>query len=211
MSSIPARCHQPKAFSIPQQFLAEISSSESGPPKFTGTGESISIKGHISSAYAQMMHGILRETSLRLEVSCVVDLSRASKALDQMTSRQCHLDITLFGPVDLFDEIGSYFEGYEVYLQDPLQNGKQDFRYCNPHRLSSQDISSCPFLSDFLVQNSQHTGFEEVSQKPDLLDVLSSHDELDEHPQPRAIRTNLKRLAQRLKWYLRISYSLRMP
>lgn len=208
MSGIPAKCHRLKALSIPQQFVAEVNSSSSGPPKFTGTGESMDIQGRISSAYAKMMHGILGETSLRLEVSCVVDLAQASKACDQVSSqRQCHLDITLFGPVDLFDEIGSYLEGYEVYLQDPIQNCKQDFRYCNPHRLSSEDVSSCPFLSDFLAQNSQPIGLKTISHKPDLLDVLSSHAELNEHPQPRAIRTNLKRLALRPMWYLRMTYS----
>jgi len=33
------------------------------------------------------------------------------------------LNITLYGPFNLFEEIGSYFEGYEAYLQDPLQSG----------------------------------------------------------------------------------------
>lgn len=167
----------------------------------------MNIKGRISSDFAQMLHGVLGEASMRLEVSCIVEVDRHSKTADQMTSqRQCHLDITLYGPVDLFDEIGTYFEGYGVYLQDPLQIGEQDFKYCNPHRLSSQDLSSCRFLSDFLVRNSHVAGFEEMAQKPDLLDILSSHDELDEHPQPRAIQTSLKRFVQYPKWHLRIPF-----
>lgn len=198
MSGIPARCHRLDALSIPQQFLAEISSQES----FTGKGKSIDIKGRISSDYSHMLHGVLGETSLRLEVSCVVELDRPSKALDQMSSqRQCHLDITLYGPVDLFDEIGSFFEGYEVYLQDPLQSGDHDMRYCNPHRLSSQGLSSCPLLSNFLGRTSHLVGFKAMAHKPDLLDVLSTHDEIEEHPQPRAIQTTLKRSAQGSEWF----------
>lgn len=198
VSGIPAKCHRLDALRIPQQFRAEITSQEN----FTERGESINIKGRISSDFAQMIHGVLGETSLQLEVSCIVEADRPSKALDQMSSqRQCHLDITLYGPIDLFDEIGTYFDGYGVYLQDPLQIGDHDFRYCNPHRLSSHDLSSCRFLSDFLVRNSHVARFEEMAQKPDLLDMLSSHDQLDEHPQPRAIRTSLKRSVQGPKWY----------
>jgi SWI/SNF-related matrix-associated actin-dependent regulator of chromatin subfamily A3 len=207
VSNIPARCHRLKSPSIPPQFPADISSQDDGSPTFSGIGDSIDVKGHISNDYAQMIHGVLEETSLRFVVLCVVELDRPSKAPEQRCSqRQCHLEITLYGPLELFDEIGSYFESYEVCLQDPVSSGNcsEDVRYCNPHRLLCQDLSSCPLLSDFLAQCPHIAGFEAIAQKPDLLDVLSSHDELEEHPQPRAIQTSLKRLVQgpRTKWLL---------
>lgn len=194
---MPARCYRLKSLGIPQQFLVEIIPSKDGPPTFTGTGDSIDVKGRITSEYAQLINGILEEASLRLEVSCAVESDRTSKAPGQMSSqRRCLLNLILYGPVELFEEIGSYFEGYEIFLQDPVQNGEQDLRYCNPHRLSSQDISSCPLLSEFLLRTSQHAGFESIAQKPDLFDALSTHNELEEHPQPRAVQTILKRFVR---------------
>lgn len=132
-----------------------------------------------------------------------MDSEGPSKALDRMFSqRPSLLNLTVYGPLMLFEEIGSYFEEYEVYLQDPVQVGEEDVRYCNPHRLSSEDLASCPLLSEFLARISHVVGFEAMSQEPDLLDILSSHAELDEHPQPQAIRTSLKRCDHKTTYML---------
>lgn len=191
MSHISAKCNRVNsATSIPDQFLVEITSSDG----FVAKDQGLDVRGRISGEHAQMLYAVLEETSLRLEVSCTMNIEGPSKAVDRVFfQRPCLLNMTMFGPLLLFDKIGSFFEEYEVYLQDPLQLGEHDGRYCNPHRLSSSDLASCPLLSEFLAQSSHITRFEAVSQQPDLLDILSSHTELDEHPQPQAIGTSLKR------------------
>lgn len=175
---------------IPESFLAQITASDT----FTAKEDGLDVKGRISSEHVQMLHAVLEETSLKLEVFCTLKSEGPSKATHRVFYQQpCLLNITVYGPLTLFDEIGTFFEEYEVYLQDPLQLGQQDDRYCNPHRLSSVDKASCPLLSEFLAQSSHPIGFEEISRQPDLLEILSGHTDLDEHPQPEDIETNLKK------------------
>lgn len=99
--------------------------------------------------------------------------------------------------MDLFGEIGSWFEEYDICLQDPDQLGVLDVKYCNPHRLFFCNLADCHLLSEQLKSNMSTTRYEEIVAQPDLLDILSSHSDLEEAPQPTAIQTILKRYAPR--------------
>lgn len=152
------------------------------------------IQGWIVSDQAQMIQGLLDEPSLHLEILCSVDSEPAPKDTGRVFKKySCTLNITVYGPLELFDEIGAFFQEYEFYLQDPGQVGERDVPYCNPHRLSSDNLTTCLSLSEFLRQNSKLVGFEDILGQPDLLDILSSHADLEEAPQPTVIRTTLKR------------------
>lgn len=106
----------------------------------------------------------------------------------------CALTITLYGPVDMFEEIGEWAQDYDIYLQDPLAYHR-DVRYYNPHKLASSDLGNCPMLSDFIAARSKPLQMQELPQLPDILQCISSHIDLKETPTPLAVRTDLKRWA----------------
>ncbi|RMJ17029.1 hypothetical protein CDV36_003298 [Fusarium kuroshium] len=148
------------------------------------------ICGSILSEHGQMIQGLLDEETLDLHVFCTIEDSSQQKT--RSTPLQCTLEITVYGPLELFDEIGTWFEDYQVYLQDP-RDCHIDARYCNPHRLSSDDLPSCPFLSEVISKGSKTLHLENMPQQEDLLDMLGGHDDLEETEQPQAINGSLRR------------------
>lgn len=102
------------------------------------------------------------------------------------------LSITIFGPLELFEEIGSFFQEHNVYLQDPLQCDRH-VRYCNPHRLSSMDLERCIWTSDLGKITTQLFEVTSTVPIPEILDVIASTQELPEAEQPQSIRTALAR------------------
>lgn len=155
-------------------------------------------RGSVSSDQRQMIQGLLGDALLVLEVSCKPDSEIAIRKMDRVLKRRkCSICITIFGPMDLFGEIGSWFEEYDICLQDPDQLGVLDVKYCNPHRPFFCNLADCHLLSEQLKSNMSTTRYEEIVAQPDLLDILSSHSDLEEAAQPTAIQTILKRYAPR--------------
>lgn len=151
------------------------------------------MQGIILSEHGLMIQGLLDETALNLYTSCVPDGELSARKSSRSPGQFfCALDITVYGPMELFEQIGIYFQEYGTYLQDP-QTCHMDVRYCNPHRLSSDDFNSCPMLSEFISQTNTSSYLHDITQGPDLLDILSSNADLEETPQPRAIRATLQR------------------
>lgn len=168
----------------------EILSSES----FAAKDQNLQIRGKILPEHGQIIQGLLDETALELEVSGIFDAADPStKDGNVFVQRQCSLAITIYGPADLFEEIGTWFQEYNIYLQDPTHAERQNARYYNPHRLSVEDLNSCPLISEFLTQNSKLVGFEEVGDHLDFLDILSTHADLPETQQPSAVCTRLEK------------------
>jgi SWI/SNF-related matrix-associated actin-dependent regulator of chromatin subfamily A3 len=65
-----------------------------------------------------MVHGLVEEPTLQLYTCCTLGpdpSDRRSATLNTQVS--CKLDVTVYGPVDLFDTIGDWFQSYDVYLQ----------------------------------------------------------------------------------------------
>ena len=154
------------------------------------------INGVVATEHRQMIHGLLDEETLELHVFCNVNPESLARKLDRKaTQLSCLLCITVYGRFELCGEIGSWFDDYEFYLQDPLVCHR-DVRYCNPQRLSSDSLESCdscPLLSQVVAQSSKGVHLEDIAQRPELLDILSSHAELEETPQPAVILSILKR------------------
>lgn len=142
-----------------------------------------------------MIQSLLEESNIQLFAMCKLDseltVGKPSRVASQLF-RPCTLDITIYGPEDLFEDIGPWFQEYGLYLQD-VRHAHLDTKYCNPHKLSVDDIDSCPMVSDVVRQSSKSLLLENVPNRPDLLDLLSNGNELEETQQPAVICTALKK------------------
>lgn len=188
ISGISGRCETPKSSEKLSSFPVAINSSEN----FSAVGDP-QVKGRILSEHAQMVQGLLDESSLKLHVSCVpTDNMSTKKPAQNSTLFPCDLEITVYGDPDLFEQIGIWFQAYGVYLQDP-RVCHHDVKYCNPHRLSSDDFESCPLLSQAILHAVKLSSFQGITDGPDLLDILSSNVELEEAAQPSLVQTVLQR------------------
>ncbi|KAL6352222.1 hypothetical protein LRP88_14427 [Fusarium phalaenopsidis] len=166
-------------------------------PKFI-SNEHPEVSGQVLSEHGQMIQGLLEDETLDLYISCTIPDSQSS-AQHKMRSTplQCTLDITVYGPPDLFDEIGEWFEEYQVYLQDPREC-HIDAKYYNPHRLSSDDFASCDLVSEVVSRGSKILHLESIPQQKDLLDDLDSQDDLEEARQPTVIKRSLRNFLNRI-------------
>lgn len=141
---------------------------------------------------------LLDESDIKLGVICLkgpYSLSHGGRQKALKYLRQalfCTLSITIFGPLNMFEEIGSFFQEHEVYLQDPLQCDRH-VRYCNPHRLSSKDLERCIWTSDLGKTTTHLVELTSIVPTPELLDAITIAQDLPEADQPRAIRTVLAR------------------
>ena len=145
-----------------------------------------------------MIHGLLDDKALTLFASCSIDTDASHRrSAVSYSQASCSLYITVYGPVELFDEIGEWFQGYNVYLQDP-QSCDLDVRYCNPQRLSSSDLKVCPYVSHVVSLGSGLVQFQEIDEQPDLLDIISGQDDLEEATVPKVIRAVLHKSATQL-------------
>ncbi|KAL7928886.1 SNF2 family N-terminal domain-containing protein [Trichoderma chlorosporum] len=187
ISGISGRCDNPPAGKSPPIYDVLLNSSAS----FTAI-DNPRMKGMILSDHGQMIQGLLDESAIKLYTSCSLhdepSVRKSSKGLSQLS---CVLDITVYGPWELFEQIGIWFQEYGVYLQDP-RICHADAKYCNPHRLSSDGFDSCLMLSQVVSHTNISSYFQNITDGPDLLDILSSNVELEETQQPKAIRATLQ-------------------
>ncbi|KAH7232564.1 SNF2 family N-terminal domain-containing protein [Fusarium solani] len=69
------------------------------------------ISGHIFSEHGQMIQGLLDEETLNLYVSCTIQDSQGSSHQKTRSALlQCTLEITVYGPLELFGEIGTWHQ-----------------------------------------------------------------------------------------------------
>lgn len=173
-----------------RDFAVEITSSDTFVSKDTIMG----IQGRIPPEHGQMIQCLLDETDLTLQAICHIDGHSELPEPDRVFVQQPgSLSIAVFGPFELFEEIGTWFQEYSVYLQDPVNVERQDMKYCNPHRLSADDFESCLLVSDMMSSDSGRAKLEEIADRPGFLDILSTRAVLAESPQPTAVRTDLKK------------------
>ena len=181
-------CRQPSSSSHPVRLHTTSEFSSSSDTEFSGT---------IPNQHTQLLQALLDEASLTLQVTCMF----GDRKVENRKTRiylpcivPCSLLIILYGPAYLYEELGDFFQDYDIYLQDP-RGCNLDVRYCNPHRLSSVDLASCPMTSELGLQGAAFGAFnlEEAPRQPDLLAILDSQGDLPEAPQPDAIQTPLER------------------
>ncbi|KAI1093509.1 SNF2 family N-terminal domain-containing protein [Rostrohypoxylon terebratum] len=188
VSQISGTCEQLGTNEILPEFQVQLDSSD----RF-GIKLNDKINGRIESTHSQMVQGLLDEPTLNLHVNCVMKtLPGKSKSFRNSKLIPCTLEITVYGPMDLYDEIGSWFQEYEIYLQDPRMC-YLDVRYYNPQRLSSENFESCPLVSEVVEKASSLVPLQLIAKTTEMLDVLSHNEDLEETPQPETVKATLKR------------------
>ncbi|KAJ8128622.1 hypothetical protein O1611_g5012 [Lasiodiplodia mahajangana] len=169
---------------LPPSFQVQLDSSS----RFTSK-EYHFVRGRIPTENAQLLEDMMAEPSLDLRIICTIEAKPTGKKKGRTQMMwPCTLDITVYGPFELFDDLGNWFQEYEVHLQDP-RVCHLDAKYCNPQRLSS--VRPWPLVSEIVSQRLILAPIE-IPESSDFLDILSSHIDLEETPQPLAIRTSLK-------------------
>lgn len=153
------------------------------------------LRGRIPNEHGELLQAILDEKSIRIQVTCVLNdpnngARKPASVLPHLIS--CSLSINLYGPKELFDEVGTFFQDYDIYLQDPIECDL-NVRYCNPHRLSSIDPSLCPMTYDLKTNILEAFEIQPTSRHSELLDNLDPQEDLPEALQPPQIQTQLER------------------
>lgn len=157
-----------------------------------------SINGTIDPDYTHLTDLLQNEAELDLQLKCTFDYSRSSNNGKRTSSRlpkyavSCAISIIIYGPFEMLTDIGNFFQTCEMYLQDP-SDCDRIVRYCNPHRLSSVNLNSCPWTSELETSPKKIIEMQPIAPTPELLDVLESEEELPEAMQPDAIQTPLER------------------
>ncbi|KAI0400766.1 SNF2 family N-terminal domain-containing protein [Xylaria palmicola] len=154
-------------------------------------------KGTISTQHVEMLQAILEEPAILVQISCTLNGdNRKNPKRMRSASRimPCSLNMILYGPLSLSEELGEFFQSHDTFLQDP-RHCAWDVKYCNPHRLSSVDYTSLPLTSQVnCMMGAAGMGtLELMPERAELLAVLNTEDDLPEAPQPDAIKTSLER------------------
>ncbi|KAI0840035.1 SNF2 family N-terminal domain-containing protein [Hypoxylon sp. FL0890] len=185
---ISGTCEQLGTLKLLPEFPVHLACSDRFSMKDNGE-----MNGRIQSMHCQMIQGLLEEQTLDLRVNCTLNVqSTKSKSFRNSKLLPCTLEITVYGPLELYKDIGSWFQEYDIYLQDP-RICHLDVRYCNPQRLSSDNLESCPLVSEVISMTSSLVPSQYVAGQTDMLDILSNNGDLEETPQPEAIKATLKR------------------
>ncbi|KAL6819861.1 SNF2 family N-terminal domain-containing protein [Trichoderma camerunense] len=187
ISGVSGRCENRASEKNPPVYEVQINSSAS----FSAIDDP-RMKGMILSDHGQMIQGLLDEPTINLHASCTPHSEPSSRKISKGSAQlSCVLDITVYGPWELFEQIGIWFQEYGVYLQDP-RVCHRDVKYCNPHRFSSEAFESCLLLSQVISHTGISSCLQDITEGPELLDMLSSNVDLEETPQPKAIRAILQ-------------------
>lgn len=104
----------------------------------------------------------------------------------------CTISITVYGPIGASEEVGTYFQEENIYLQDPV-NAELHCRYLNPHRLSSVCTDTIIWTSDLKDDQSKLLDLKDRRVESEVLDIFESNEDLAEAPQPSGIRTPLEK------------------
>ncbi|KAI0421832.1 SNF2 family N-terminal domain-containing protein [Xylaria grammica] len=176
--------------------LQSISATLDSCSEFTMTDGGYS-RGTISTQHRQLLQAILDELTAQLQVSCTFDGTDGEKPKRVRSASRiipCSLNIIIYGPLSLSEELGDFFQSYDIYLQDPRHCDRQ-VKYCNPHRLSSTDPTSLPMTSEInsIMNTIELDAPELIPERSELLAILNTIEELPEAQQPEAIRTTLER------------------
>lgn len=147
-----------------------------------------SIKGRIDLDFVNVMNACCGNEDLTLHVICYADATQSSIA---PRSTACRLNMILFGPQSLFDDVGSFFEEYNLFLQDPV-GCSWNVLYRNPHRLSTE---TGPDIWTFDLDKECENSFniENTQTRLESADILNSQHDWAETQQPGSIRTMMQR------------------
>ncbi|KAL8296010.1 hypothetical protein RB600_001479 [Gaeumannomyces tritici] len=198
MISFPGSCKGPST-SI-QQMVGFPVTIEPDCTFKSGSAE-LAYRGKLSIEYIDIVQAMLDAPPLKLQMSCAIDPSQTLQSKGNHRAQfgeivqKCTLSLIIYGPADMCDDIGAFFQEADIYLQDP-KNCDRNVKYCNPHRLSSLDFDCCPMVFDLSKEgaNAEATLFDAIGRHPNLPELIpDAHENLPESHSPEDIlRTSLK-------------------
>ncbi|KAJ6785626.1 hypothetical protein PWT90_00499 [Aphanocladium album] len=182
IGGIAGKCERPPSSKTSAVYEATILS----PSRFTITGAA-EAHGHIAADHSFLLQDML-DSGIKLRVRC----SFENGAREHRKLLSCRLEIVIYAPFSMPQEIKEWSEHNEVYLQDPTFCF-QDAKYCNPQRLSLH-FDTPRLVSEILPDATGHLmRLRSITDDDDFLDkYLASKVALPETPQPSAIQTILK-------------------
>jgi len=108
------------------------------------------------------------------------------------------VSVIIYGPIEMFDDIGIFFQECGLYLQDPIRCDR-NVPYRNPHRLS---VPEDQVQLTFDLMQSRSDSSTRQLHKPDSLDGLIIHRELLELETPHLLKTQLLPYFPLMLWLL---------
>jgi len=152
------------------------------------------VQGHIASDHSFLLQDIL-ESEVELYVICNFEANDVAKSkMTRMVGfAPCKLDIAIYAPFAMLQELKEWSEHNEVYFQDPKFCLK-DAKYCNPQRLSLHSKEPL-MLSQIVSRVSDHRmHLRDITEGDGFLNkYLGSKIDLPETEQPSVVKTALKR------------------
>ncbi|PTB69763.1 hypothetical protein BBK36DRAFT_1188398 [Trichoderma citrinoviride] len=178
--------------SPPQEFAVTLTDSQ-----HFESSDDATIKGLIDPYFTFFINVLLSEQDLELEITCSLEAGKSPKAkLAMPLSTPCHLTVTLYGDISLLEDVGSFFEEHNLYLQDPVGCSRRVL-YRNPHKLcDASDLAI--WTSDLGREHAKAAIIESTQPRPELIDVLNSREDLVEAKQPGSIRSTMKSFVNRV-------------
>jgi hypothetical protein len=135
-----------------------------------------------------VVNACFEDKDLTLQTTCYADTKQRSTTPHSIP---CKLNIIILGPHKLFDNVGSFFEEHNLYLQDPV-GCSQNVLYRNPHRLSAESGVDV-WTYDLGKEYTDSINIEITEVRPESVDILNSQEDWAETQQPGSIRTSMKR------------------
>ncbi|ORY13014.1 SNF2 family N-terminal domain-domain-containing protein [Clohesyomyces aquaticus] len=83
------------------------------------------------------------------------------------------VSVIIYGPPNMFDDIGNFFQDCELYLQDPI-GCDRNVQYLNPHRLSSPEDQ--PQMTSDLFSFEKELSIYEQAKSDMILDMVTPRD-----------------------------------
>jgi hypothetical protein len=154
------------------------------------------VVGKFAAEFVDMIQELMNEQDLRLQLICTTESGHQSTKRSRYgsVSVPCSLSLILYGPPDLGEDVGNFFQELELYLQDP-KGCDLNAKYFNPHRLSSMKLGECPMTFSLHLPSTHldQTVFQKICSDTDISDIFNAQQNLAEAPQPDVIQSQLKR------------------
>ena len=155
------------------------------------------IVGRLEPRHSKILQVLRNDEDVELQAYVVPTHSQeqsrdlVKKSLKELTpsrTRPVSLSVILYGPMQLFDEIGEFLERCSEFLQAPLHCDR-NLPYRNPQSLSGKDPN--PPMTFQLEADLCPSQIETMVQGPDPSSALETEDSLQETQAPSPVRTSL--------------------
>ena len=144
--------------------------------------------GCLDPQSAEVMKVLSEDSTIKTQILISPPTVPLSGKRSQGSSRGSYsISVIIYGPIEIYDDIGIFFQDCGLYLQDPI-GCDQNVLYCNPHRLSSPEDEAQ--LTFDLVQSRSDSSMRQLHEY-DSLGGLIIPRELPALETPHLLRTQL--------------------